>query len=248
MLSPFGNFNLLHSRPPLYWFIERPFVYEEPSLTDGIKLLRPEFSNIMVHGEFLLNEDIKTEYALYAGNTGITVLNGLNSTASKQMGARVGLKTKNINIGFSPAINVMNPLDSSVQSNKSLYCIDVQAEYAGFTVMAEYIHSSEKFEKAEHSTYAFDPLLHPSANQTSLYAALGYKVTDEFLLYGGYDYYSDNDIHSRFNNNPLQRLRFGANYNPDDNFLIKAEANLYISEFTGYKPYQSFNLAGVINF
>lgn len=247
MISPYGGFNILHSRPPLYHFVERPFAYEEPILTDGLVNLRPEFSNLAFLGKTNISDDYKFDYALYIGNTYNTFSNGWDLSSKKQMGARFAITSDNFQIGFSPATNVLENVDSTATSNKTLLAIDFKVNISDFSIYGEYINSSENFEQRS-KDIDFTEKNYTKAKQQAMYVAAAYNFSEKTLMYVSYDYFSNDASNSKFKDNPLTRARIGANYSPIDDFIIKAEVNAYLSEFTGYKKYQSASLAAVVIF
>jgi hypothetical protein len=112
ILLPFASFNNIHSRPNLYWFIERPFPYEEPASTDGIGEVRAEFGNLSASGVLRLGDGLKLDYVGYIGNTDRRILNGLDLSGTKTFGTRIALRTDNITLGLSAATNLIGDKDS----------------------------------------------------------------------------------------------------------------------------------------
>lgn len=251
ILTPFGLFNAIHSRPALYWFVERPLAYAEPSFVGEMGVLRPEFSNFSVSGTTRLTDDIKLDYFAYLGNTGIQVGQNVDLNTKKLFGGRVAIRTDNIEIGVSPVLNRIEMEDSASQNNNTIFAFDAKVEYAGFTLLGEYTTLSEMFERLP-GIPASTPIRTGSFNKTLWWASLGYNITDNWLVYGAFDYYRNTDTDSRFLNTPLTRVRGGINFKPVDKILLKLEANHYqvAGRFEGvdYNAFQSFKFAAVFSF
>jgi hypothetical protein len=128
ILLPFASFNNIHSRPNLYWFIDRPLPYEEPATVDGIGMLRAEFGNFSASGTLRFEGGLKFDYAAFIGNTDRRILNGLDLSGVKTLGTRIAVRTDNITLGVSAATNLIQDIDSVAQANYTLLAGDVKAE------------------------------------------------------------------------------------------------------------------------
>lgn len=251
MLAPFGYFNNIHSRPNLYWFIERPFAYEEPSLTEGVSGVRFEFANLAVLGLFNLTDDIKLDYAIYGGNTSNTLGYAWDLNSKKQIGGRVTLKHENINLGFSMGNNSIyaDPNDALKQQNSNLIAIDLQANYSGFNLIAEMVNSKVTSEtRANVNSNYFIPADSSNSN-ISLFATLGYDINESWVVYTAYDSFTSDALGSLYTTDtPLSRIRAGFNFKPNNSVLLKAEFNNYPYSENNRKSYNSFNLGAVLTF
>jgi hypothetical protein len=205
ILLPFASFNNIHSRPNLYWFIERPFPYEEPSTVDGIGEVRAEFGNLSASGVLRLGDGLKLDYVGYVGNTDRRILNGFDLSGTKTFGTRLALRTDNITLGLSAATNVISDRDSVAQTNLTLLAGDIKGEFGDLTLIGEFIQAFENVEAIPRTT-GFNIRNYQSGvvNQFA-YASLGYNFDERWLAFAGFDFYRTNERGERFENNPALR-------------------------------------------
>jgi hypothetical protein len=249
ILTPFAYFNSVHSRPALYWFIERPFAYQEPTFTEDMAVLRPEFAQVSVSGTARLTDDIKLDYAGYVGNTDVQVGSGLDLNSRKLLGARVALRTDNVTVGFSPVMNKVTPEDSVSQNVNTIFALDLQANLAGFTLIGEYIALSERFERIPGAPVTA-PVRDGTFSKAAWFASLAYNFTDAWLGFVGYEYFHNTDSDSRFNpGKAATRFHAGLNFRPSERVLLKAEATQFnVASTPNFKNFLSLNLAAVFSF
>lgn len=248
MLAPFGYFNMIHSRPNLYWFIERPFAYEEPALSDGVSGVRLEFANLAVLGKLNLLESVNMEYAVYAGNTGNTIQYDWDLNSRKTVGGRLGFIHDNFNLGFSVGNNVIEPTDDElIQTNANMIAVDLNFNYLGFNLIGEYINSSIQNEERDNATSNNFTKKGDEMHHTSMFVTLGYNISDDFLVYGAYDSFQNHEG-GQFSDTPLTRIRGGLNFKPNNNVIIKTEFNNYPYKENNRLAYNSINFGAVLTF
>jgi hypothetical protein len=248
ILLPFASFNNIHSRPNLYWFIERPFPYEEPATTDGIGPLRAEFGNLSASGTVRLSDGLKLDYAAYVGNTDRRILNGLDLSSTKVFGTRVAARTDNITLGLSAATNLVEQVDSVAQANRTLLAGDLKAEFGNITVIGEFIQSLETIEALPRTT-GFNARNYASGvNYQFAYGSAAYNFDEKWLAFVGFDYYRTNAEGARFSTNPATRATAGLNFRPADKVIVKAQANYHFAAGTDSQAYPSAALGCVVSF
>lgn len=248
ILLPFASFNNIHSRPNLYWFIERPFAYEEPATVDGIGAVRAEFGNLSASGVLRLGDGLKLDYVGYIGNTDRRILNGLDLSSTKTFGTRVALRTENITLGLSAATNLIGDRDSVAQTNLTLLAGDIKGEFGNLNLIGEFIQAFENFEAIPRTT-GFNSRNYQSGvvNQFA-YLSVGYNFSEQWLAFAGFDFYRTNQIGGRFENNPALRLAGGLNFRPADKVIVKAQANYHLASGTENPAYLSAALGCVVSF
>jgi hypothetical protein len=248
ILLPFASFNNIHSRPNLYWFIDRPMPYEEPATVDGIGPLRAEFGNLSASGTLRLGDGLKLDYAGYVGNTDRRILNGLDLSSAKTLGTRIAIRTENITLGASAATNLIEELDSVAQANYTLLAGDVKAEFGNFTLIGEFIQSLENIEALPRTT-GFNPRNYQSGiNYQFAYASLGYNFDEKWLGFAGFDYYRTNLTGARFQANPATRITAGLNFRPADKVLLKAQGIYNLASGAENPAYFSGAVGCVVSF
>lgn len=248
ILLPFASFNNIHSRPNLYWFIERPFPYEEPSATDGIGAVRAEFGNLSASGVLRIGDGLKLDYTGYIGNTDRRILNGFDLSSTKTFGARVALRTDNITLGLSAATNLIGDRDSVAQTNLTLLAGDIKGEFGNLNLIGEFIQAFENFEAIPRTTGFNSRNYQSGAVNQFAYVSLGYDFTDQWLAFAGFDFYRTNEIGARFANNPALRLAGGINFRPADKVIVKAQANYHLASGIENPAYFSAALGCVVSF
>lgn len=248
-LAPFGYFNVIHSRPSLYWIIERPVVYQEQELIGDIELVRAEFANLMASGALRLSDDAKLDYSLQVANTNRLGHFGFDISATKQLSSRIALRTDAVTFGVSGAANVIEAVDSVAQSNKTCLAGDLQVRLGGFSLLSEVIWVYKTFEGVPEARNFRRSNYEADHTHLSAFAFLGYDISEQWLAYVGYDYFNDQESESRFKStNPFTRARVGLNFKPIPQLLMKAEVNAYLHNSSVLQPYQSFNLSTVLSF
>lgn len=247
MLTPYAGFNNIHSRPALYWFVQRPFPYEEPTLTDGIDGVRSEFSSLMLSGALKIGDGAKFDYAAYAGNTERIGLNGFDFSAAKTIGARVGVRTDNITFGVSPVINVIADVDDVAQENVTLLAGDIQANFGNFKLIGEYIYSLKNFE-AKPNTTGFQARNYENHTANFFYASAGYDISEQWLVYVAYNFFNDTESGSIYRTQPLTRMSAGVNFRPIEKIILKAEVNHHPYTTAQRPSYQSLGVSLVATF
>lgn len=248
-LAPFGYFNVIHSRPSLYWIIERPVVYQEEELVGGIELVRSEFANLMASGVLRLGDDAKLDYAVHVGNTDRRGHFSFDLSAAKQLGSRIALRTEAITFGISGAANVIEAVDSVAQSNKSIVAGDLQVRLGNLSLLSEVILVGKTFEAVPESSGFRRANYEADHTHLSAFALVGYDITEQWLAFVGFDYFNDQESGSRFKASaPFSRARVGVNFKPHPQVLIKGEVNAYLHNTAALQPYQSLNLSTVLSF
>ncbi|TAE29263.1 MAG: hypothetical protein EAZ92_06665 [Candidatus Kapaibacterium sp.] len=248
ILLPFASFNNIHSRPNLYWFIERPFPYEEPATTDGIGEVRAEFGNLSASGVVRLGDGLKLDYVGYVGNTDRRILNGFDLSATKTFGTRIALRTDNITLGLSAATNLIGNKDSVAQTNLTLLAGDIKGEFGNLNLIGEFIQAFENFEAIPGKT-GFNIRNYQSGvvNQFA-YLSLGYNFSEQWLAFAGFDFYRTNERGARFENNAALRATGGLNFRPADKVIVKAQGSYHLAAGAENPAYLSAALGCVVSF
>lgn len=248
ILLPFASFNSIHSRANLYWFIQRPFPYDEPASTDGIGEVRAEFGNLSASGVVRLGDGLKLDYVGYVGNTDRQILNGFDLSGAKTFGTRIALRTDNITLGLSAATNLIADKDSVAQSNRTLLAGDIKGEFGNVNLIGEFIQGFENFEAIPGRT-GFNIRNYQSGivNQFA-YLSLGYDFTEQWLAFAGFDFYRTNEQGARFERNSALRATGGINFRPADKVIVKAQASYHLASGAEIPPYLSAALGCVVSF
>lgn len=198
LVPRFNNLNEIKNRTPLLPYAIRPIVYEE-SFGDFFELAEyvPERAFVQAMG-FWQMEDLKLDYALFLGNSPNLIQNGelgqsgIDSTTTFLVGARVGLRTNTIRLGFSGTRDELNfgaaiaeefgidPMQL-VERPRYRWGTDFSANFGRWLFEAEGIIVR----------YDFDvPSL--KIQRQFVYATLGYYATEHLFVYGTY-WYIDED-------------------------------------------------------
>jgi hypothetical protein len=249
LIPTFNNLNAIKSKTPLLPYIVRPVVYESSmSVLIGTDYV-PERAYIQLYGTKTLG-DVDLNYAAYTGNsetsyitTGVagSTVTGNDTTTFKMIGGRVGISTRGIKAGISGTYdrkNVQVPVIPAPYfvspGNVPRVRIggDLSFKVDAFSFEGEFIlvrHTLNDFSKAALAgivQMTTDPRtgkspFHYGLDKKFGYVNLMYDINDQWYVYAGYDYLSD-EFNTIFNDG-LMKYSVGGGFRPIDQVVLKAQ-------------------------
>lgn len=243
LLPTFNNLNTIKDRTPLLPYILRPFAYESVVRNFlHIGELVPQRAGVEIYGTFDLSGQTKLDYATFLGNidahvvsSAVTTLpSGNDSTVTKMVGGRIGIRKGLFKTGVSGAYDVADlskinffqvEFDGVGFVDRARIGADLSFNYSSFFFEAEVIkvlyalNASQKDSlQAISSSVAF---LNNELDRSFVYAVLGANIGDQFFAYGMYSYFQDGS--NLVLDDGFGGYSVGGGYRPNDSLVFKLQ-------------------------
>ena len=259
LVPSFNNLNEIKNRTPLLPYVFRPFAYETTfSTVLNIDALVPEQAYVQVYGALPAGK-VRFDYAAYVGNsesnyvakTAVgTVTAGLDTTTSKMVGGRVGLRWRSLKAGVSGTldkqlVDVVEVNDVRIpiglgDADRGRLGADVSFYLGRFYAEAEAIRVFNRLDDEQQARLDFlanspqSPLngfLTGELDLSFYYALLGYNVTDQLFAYAAYDFFKDGSNAVLVEG--FDAYTVGVSYRPIDQVVVKTQ---YVRSDTRENP------------
>jgi hypothetical protein len=234
----FNHLNRIKNRTPALPYIIRPLVYET-SFEEFISFNEylPSRAFVQAYG-VIPSHEIKFDYAFFLGNSpNISSLDnlgqsGIDTTATVLFGGRVGIRFKELKVGFSAAydrVNHFQNLATQLGEQPSEFeeiprirlGTDLLYNWGPISFAGEYIHVvyNERTETID-------------VDKEFYYATIGWRIIDNLFVYGSYwrtKAHSNTRIldpgHDKIHKYlaGVESPSFGAAYNLNDRIVLKGQ-------------------------
>jgi hypothetical protein len=243
LIPTFNNLNEIKNRTPLIPYIFRPHVYEssyERSL--AISQFVPDQAFLQVNGTIPTGE-LRFDYAAYIGNGDKTnlasaedpqMIAGSDTTLSKLVGGRVGLRWHGFKAGVSstfdkpqhgsfsifgapmpgPGLGEMDRVRMGADLSFTVGRLFAEAEYIG----VHYALDSAQEEILAAAVAESGGFLPSDLDGEFYYGLLGVNITEKWFAYGRYDLYDEASF-----GEPVKAYNLGAGFRPIFPVVIKAQ-------------------------
>ncbi len=202
LIPTFNNLNTIKDRTPLLPYILRPFPYETV-VEDFFKTeeLAPQRAGIEVYGTLDLGRSVKLDYATYVGNVDAFVIrdaidtlpSGSDSTLTKLVGGRIGIRYNALKLGLSSSVDKadLSRIPVFVTDFEGVGVVDrirVGADlsymFSRFFFESELIWVHYKLDAAQKAYWktlvSNTFLLNDELDKISAYALLGVNIKEKF--------------------------------------------------------------------
>ena len=241
LIPTFNNLNEVKNRMPLLPYIFRPAVYESSyARVLGNDQFVPDQAYLQVYGAVPMNE-VRFDYAAYVGNSDATnlaqisegaTLAGSDTTVSKLVGGRVGIRWRSLKAGVSSTFDkhqhsqfavaeTVLPMPGVGTINRTRVGADVSFSRGPIFGEAEVIQVLYHPDGAQQTALDQVELVSGGVFDNSLdasfyYALLGANITEKWFAYGRYDYYGSASV-------ALDFITAGGGFRPIDPIALKLQ-------------------------
>jgi hypothetical protein len=233
LVPVFNNLNEVKNRMPLMPYVVRPVVYESAAagLASSDEFV-PQSAYLQIQGE-LHTTDVIFDYAIYTGNgdpsysttgspTSQYLIGGTDTTSTKLVGGRIGLRFGKQKAGVSftyDRANLSNAGLSSVPRRR--IGADVSLQAAPLALDAELISVRAQLDESQLRQFHFvgmmNPLLGTEAKSFFGYFIATYDISDEVYAFVGGEY-------DEFHASSITRgYMAGGGYRPIDQVVVKLQ-------------------------
>ena len=255
LIPTFNNLNAIKDKTPLLPYLLRPFAYEtfaqEFFSTDE---LVPRQAAIEIYGSINLGRQTKFDYAAYIGNNIAfitseavsTIPSGADTTTTKLIGTRIGLRHGAIKFGISVTkdnadisqipIFLATDISEIDKVPRNRIGVDFSLTYSRLFFESEFIHVNYLLSEMDKETIAryqvINPLLSDELDKIFAYITLGYYFGEKWFSYGMYSYYQDKS--NVITDNGFGMYSIGAGFRPNDYLVFKIQsvyASTYKNDF-----------------
>ena len=235
-IPTFNNLNDIKNRTPLLPYILRPAVYESSYETIlPISAFVPRQAFFEIDG-VLSASSLRIDYAFYIGNedeflsteyqldSSIPV--GADTTTSKLLGGRVGIRYNELKAGVSATYDHSNqtalnlPAVPRYRLGLDLSFSVRQAFFESEAIWVRHGLSDSQHELLVMNTRT-DPLLTSDLDKFFVYGMAGYRLNDQISIYGAYNFLRDRSF--IFWSDGFNACMGGLVYKPVDAIVFKAQ-------------------------
>jgi hypothetical protein len=264
LIPTFNNLNEIKNRTPLLPYVFRPLAYESSfSTVLPTKALVPDQAFLQVNGT-LPTGNVRFDYAAYVGNSesayaaptalGSSVA-GTDTTLSKLVGGRLGLRWRTLKVGVSGtyderSLQVFNLAGTRIPvglGDVARTRIGADASFERGTLFgeAEAIFVLHHTDAEQDATLQFlatneqSPLrgiVNEGLDQRFYHALLGVNFTDRVFAFGMYDYLEDTSQNAF--SNGFDVYSAGLGFRPAYSVVLKAQ---YIHAAARENPLTDYN-------
>jgi hypothetical protein len=249
MLPTFNNLNELKNRTPLLPYLFRPFVYE----TSVANLLNvedflPERAFVQVYGSLPLG-GLRLDYALHTGNSETSYIatqnrqqvrtgfSGEDGALFKTVGGRIGLRNaaETFKVGVSGTFDHDNRRDTTFADtgiplpNARRFFLAPLGDVARLRVGADLSFTLGSFAFEGEYIGVFHDAKYPTSfrgtlDKTFFYGNLLYNITEDFYIYGNYNYLQSDVINPEAPTaQGLEAFGGGLGYRVTDGIVAKTQ-------------------------
>lgn len=251
LVPTFNNLNAIRDKTPLLPYIMRPFAYET-LVSDFLSTdeLVPLQAAVEVYGGVNLGKKTKLDYAAYIGNNSAfmisdalaTLPSGSDSTLSKLVGGRIGLRRGNVKFGISGSYDQADlsriPIftaDFTGVGTLPRYRLglDLMVNLPAFYVEAEFIHVYYGLNREKSALLATlaesNFLFNEALDKLFGYVTVGADFGESWFAYGMFSYIEDRS--NIVTEDGFGMYSLGGGYRLNDMLIFKAQV-VYTSTYS----------------
>lgn len=243
LIPAYNNLNKIKNRTPLLPFIYRPIAYEASfnAILNTIQLV-PQQAGLEVYGTFTVDNQLRIDYSAYVGNQLGFVIGegegyytpGSDTTVSKLIGSRVGLRFRGLKFGVSLAndkttlsdiAGALLEIEASGKGTRNRFGVDLSYNAYPWFIESEYSQVKYKLDALGRRNLAeiarSNIIVNNKVDMHFFYVMVGRHFYEKYFAYAMYSYL-DNEIYILMSEG-IGNISLGGGMRIKDDFVLKMQ-------------------------